>query len=111
MQLAPRLVLAGLAADQASPAARRLADHLKRKLPELERTITKDDVSTQDLGATVVLMLGAPAVVALAQGIADFLRREHASIDILTKDKKVVARGLKSEDAAKIAEAILQTSE
>ena len=58
-----------------------------------------------DTGTLLAILLGTPAVIALAKGIADFLRKERASIRI-EADGKVIATGLRSEDAAKIAESI-----
>lgn len=66
------------------------------------------DPKSQDFGATLVLVLGAPAVVVLAKGIRDWLARTpNATISIRTPQGEVIATGLKSEDAASIADRLL----
>ncbi len=63
--------------------------------PSLQVEREKRDAHTQDMGVTLVLLLGAPAAVAVAQGIADWLRRRHAdaSIEIEVDGARVVVRG------------------
>jgi hypothetical protein len=63
--------------------------------PTLRIQRTKSNSRTQDMGATLVLVLGGPAVVAVAQGLADWLRRRHAdaSIEIEVDGARVAVRG------------------
>lgn len=69
--------------------------------------VAKDDPQTQDFGATLVLMLGAPAAVVLAKGIKDYLERRGGTISI-ESDGKVVAKGVRGSDVARIVEAIFK---
>src|SRR5580700_4482471 len=47
-----------------------------------------------DFGASIAIVLGAPAAVAIAKGLADWLRgREKVEITIQTAAGTVVARG------------------
>ena len=71
---------------------------------DISAEIRKEDSSTQDFGTTLVLVLGAPAVVAVAKGIADFLRRNRGKLLIEISGKKLVFEG-SSTDAARIVEA------
>jgi hypothetical protein len=73
--------------------------------PDISVQITKDDPTTQDFGATLVLILGAPAAVAIAKGIADYLSRRGGTITIEDEHGKVIAQNVKSADLARIAEA------
>lgn len=72
--------------------------------------LKSDDPSHQDFGATLVLVLGTPAIIAVAKGIEAFLKRHRVRITIECDDgkegkRKLVAVGLESGDAARIAEA------
>jgi hypothetical protein len=69
--------------------------------------ITKDDPRTQDFGATLVLVLGAPAAVVLAKGIKDYLERRGGTV-VVESDGKVVASGVRGSDVARIVEAIFK---
>jgi len=51
-----------------------LKDHLAMVAPAVEADQRRTDGSTQDMGATLAIVLGAPAVIALAKGIADWLK-------------------------------------
>jgi len=85
--------------------ASNLRDHILENFSDVKIDIKKEDPTTQDLGTILVLILGAPAVVAIARGIADYLRRDRGKITI-TKDGTVVAEGLSGDDAARITEAM-----
>jgi len=94
----------GLSLADAGKMANKLRDELARTLPEHAPEIRKDDPSNQDFGATLVLVLGTPAVLALANGIASWLKRNRATISI-TEHGHVVAKNISGEDATRIAEA------
>jgi hypothetical protein len=90
---------------EAGVLAANLRDELLEFLPEDAKVLLeKDDPTNQDFGATLVLVLGTPAVLAIARGIASYLQRQHGSISI-SKDGAVVATGISGADAARIAEA------
>jgi hypothetical protein len=93
-----------VSAQEATIKARRLEQDLLGIAPEVSVRVAKDDPTSQDFGATLVLLLGTPAVIAVANGIASYLQRDRAKITI-SKNGEVVAEGLTGEDAARIAEA------
>src|SRR5262245_47666762 len=93
----------GLTADDAGIKAKKLRQELLAVSPEVSVTLAKDDHSNMDFGGTLVLVLSTPAIIAVAKGIAAFLKRDRASI-IITKDGEVVAVNISGEDAAQIAE-------
>jgi hypothetical protein len=91
--------------DVASQKARALRTDLLDVSPDVKLDIEKDDPTNQDFGATLVIVLGTPAVIAIANGIANYLSRDRAKITIETNGR-VVAEGISGDDAARIAEAI-----
>jgi hypothetical protein len=82
-----------------------LRDQLLEDCPGLKADIRKDDPTTQDFGATLILLLGAPAIVALAKGLSNYLSRRPNGTLVLKKDGDVIFRG-DSGDAATIAKAL-----
>jgi len=92
--------------------ANRYAEELRNVLlnasPEIAVQRERDDPGTQDFGATLVLVLGTPAVVAAATAIGNWLQlRTKASLTIETPDKKIVAQNVTRKDAARLAELFL----
>lgn len=59
---------------EAGAAVADLREHLAIVAPAVEADQRRTDASSQDMGATLAIVLGAPAVVALAKGIADWLK-------------------------------------
>jgi hypothetical protein len=87
----------GMSRAEANQAARSLADALGDAHADVEVTVAKDRQDTQDFGTTLVLALGTPAALAIAKGIADWLRRRPANTgDVVILEMgggRVVARG------------------
>jgi hypothetical protein len=87
------------------------ASNLRRELaeisPDVSVSLKKDDPTNQDFGATLILVLGTPAIIVLAKGIASYLARSRGTISI-SKNGQVVATGISGEDAARIAEVMSQ---
>lgn len=97
---------AGLNAAEAGDKAALLVDALRDAAPEVQADRRRADGEAQDLGVTVALILGAPAIVAIAKGIASFIARERPGVLVIeTKDGKVLFTG-DSGDAATIAAAL-----
>lgn len=63
--------------------------------------VAKDDPTTQDFGATLILVLGTPAIVAVARAIADYIQRRGVSVSI-TPDGGVSINNVRSADVANI---------
>jgi hypothetical protein len=106
----------GLSAAEANKAAIDLENALlDLGLPDVTTKLQKDRQNTQDFGATLLLLLGSGASLALAKGIADWLRRraDAASLVIIDMgENRVIARGVaaKEFDAAGVANALAKAS-
>jgi hypothetical protein len=71
-----------------------------------------DDKDTQDFGATLVLILGAPSLVAAATAIGKWLlRNNQATLRFETDQGTLIANNLKSEDVAKVLTAAVGRQE
>jgi hypothetical protein len=96
----------------------RAVDSLRRAINEsgADVTVARENASNdhQDFGATIVLILGAPAAIAAAKAIPDIARavqswatRTNAgSITIETRDRRVSVKGVDSKDLAAVAAAL-----
>lgn len=78
-------------ADASAADATRLADDLatflKTQVEGAGAEVTRGSVATMDLGATVALVFGTPAVAALVRGLADWIRRQ-GDPELVIKTKK-----------------------
>ena len=93
-----------LSTADANALAEELRRDLRELVPGLDVERVKDDPTTQDFGATLILILGTQSVIAIARGIEAFLARRRAKLEIAS-DGTVVFRG-DSSDAVKVVEAL-----
>lgn len=56
-------------------------------------TQTQERGEYQDLGTTLVVILGTPACIALAKGVHDFISKRGCAVSIMTDSGSVVATG------------------
>jgi hypothetical protein len=82
-----------------------LEDELREAAPSARISLEKDRADSQDLGSTLVLVLGTPVAITLAHSLGAFLRRHSGASITITRSGEVVGKNLDSSDAAKIAEA------
>jgi membrane-associated two-gene conflict system component 1 (EACC1) len=107
MELRERKTVRVACADaaEATREAASLRQHLlDADLGDVSIDIVKEDQNTQDTGATLVLLLGAPAAVAVARGIADWLRARRAGseIEITIGGNRIKAAGAIADDPARL---------
>ena len=95
----------GLSSAEAGEQAQLLKEALLDASPEVSARIKRHGDETMDLGATLIVVLGTPAVIAIAKGIAAFIARERKGTLVIESDGRVVFEG-RSSDAAKVAEAL-----
>jgi hypothetical protein len=92
--------------------ANRYASELRNALldatTDIEVYQTRSDDRTQDFGATLVLILGTPAVLAVAKALGDWLKLRNSAKITIDKDGQVIAENLTSKDALKLAELLRQ---
>jgi hypothetical protein len=99
------VVFEDVSVSEAGKNVAALREQLLDDCPGLTADVRKDDPTTQDFGATLVLVLGAPAIVTLAKGIANYLSRRPDGTLVIRKDGDVIFRG-NSADAAAITKAL-----
>jgi hypothetical protein len=102
----------GMSAAEAGLAAQGLQQLLAEAAPEVEVTL-RDRPEAQDMGATLVLLLGTPAVIALAKGIAAYIGKRGARPGTLVVERVAADGSIErvrfdgdSTDAAKVAQAL-----
>jgi hypothetical protein len=91
--------------DEANVLAASLRDWLLDDVPGIDIRRRRTDSSAQDFGASLVIILGTPAVLAIAKGIQAWLTKSgpSAEMEIVTTKGKVTARQVKSQDALELA--------
>lgn len=79
---------------EASRLAEDLASYIKSSIPDVTVNIEGSSDDAMDFGATVAIMLGTPAIVILARGMADWIRRQgDPSLIIKTTKGSVTVKG------------------
>jgi hypothetical protein len=94
--------------DLPAADANRYAEELRQALldasPVVEVQRQREDHSTQDFGATLVLLLTAPATGAIINAISNWLTlRNRASVSIRTADGEIVVQNISSKNAVELA--------
>ncbi len=101
--------------DDLSPAeagekAALLREALLDATPGLHAEVRRGDGEAMDMGATLILVLGTPAVIALAthiaKGIGAFIARERPGRIRIRKGDTVIEVDGASSDMAKVAESL-----
>lgn len=82
------LSIEAVSVAQANSDAQSLEKQINLAAPAVDTKIVRSDPNAQDFGATLVLVLGTPAVIALAKGIADWLKaRATGTTSLKLRDK------------------------
>lgn len=93
--------------DEKPALATRFANELSKEITksasDVQISVERDDPTNMDFGATLVLVLGAPAIVALVKALDNWLQlRNSASITIRTEEGEVIIDKANSADVDKI---------
>jgi hypothetical protein len=98
-----------VATAEANRYAEDLRSNILRADPLAKVDRSRQDATSMDFGTTLVLVLGAPSVVATARAISNWLKRNNAAmLRLETKDGRLLARNLKSEDASAIINSLFK---
>lgn len=97
----------------AGQGARSLSDDLREIKGVLEADREKGEQPTMDLGAIVTIIAASSATLAIAQGVADWIRRHRGTILKIERDPKadsikVAIENIDPEAALRITETILR---
>jgi len=83
----------GLNQADTTRLAEDLARFIKTTIPDVTAEVEGHLAGTMDVGATVAVVLGTPAVVILARGMADWIRRQgDPALVIKTKRGSVTVK-------------------
>jgi hypothetical protein len=93
--------------------ANRYAEELRQALldaePDVQVHRRRDDPHTQDIGSTLVLILEAPATVALVTAIGNWLAlRNRAAITVKKADEQIVIENITSKKVGELAQLLLR---
>src|SRR5690242_16534407 len=103
-KLAFQIEFENVDAAEAGRLAETLRDYVLNADASVEAARRRQDQSSMDFGASLALLLGAPAIVAVAKGIESFLERyQTASIRITRPDGSIVVENLSGRQAARLA--------
>jgi predicted GTPase len=83
--------------------AQELEDVIRRSQEDIVVTRRKSDSGTQDIGTIVSVVITSGATLALAKGIADWIRLRKSSLTIKANGE-VIATGLSGEQTVRLAE-------
>lgn len=105
--------------DEDSAAANKSAMALRQVILESagddlqSLELVKEDKTTQDLGATLAVVLGTPAAIAVAKGIANYIAKHGDNVIIETENGRVIASGSGAQniDVAATVEALQGSSD
>jgi hypothetical protein len=115
-QISVRITFDELTRAEANRAVQDLREAIVGRVGnEVVATIEREDADSQDAGSTLVLLFGAPAAVAIAQGVRAYLARRADGRDRITiktiDGTEVVATGeaARKLDAAAFVRATRRT--
>src|SRR5262245_49119104 len=77
---------------EAGKAVEGLKAQILDDVPEAKLQVRKDDPTNQDFGATLIAVLGTPAILAAARGIATWLKRRGQTIEVELDGEKTTFR-------------------
>jgi hypothetical protein len=102
--------------DLDAVAAGRAAESLGRSLQEFDQILevkrVRTDPEALDFGSALEIALTAPAVIELAKGISNWLRRAHSSkLTVVGPDGIIIAENISARETADLAEKLARHAE
>ena len=98
----------GVSLAEANRYAEELREALLDATAEIAVQRQRENLLAQDLGASLALIMGTPALVAVVNAIGNWLQKRHsAQLTIVTAEKKIVAENLTHTDAAALLQLFL----
>jgi hypothetical protein len=102
-----RLTLNDVDADALERYSKELTQSISDEMPSLAVEREPSRTNTQDLGATLVLILGTPAIIQISKGIYNWLKlRPNAKLVIEDQTGKKTTIVSRSDDMASIVKAL-----
>jgi hypothetical protein len=92
------LQIQGVVPSLAGQYGLELQQELLQADPKLKISPRSSGEGHMDFGATLVLVLGTPAVIAVAHGIKAYLARRDVRVVVKSGDKTVELTNMRSED-------------
>jgi len=103
------VTLGEVSSDDIQRYVEELRNALLDATPDLTVIRRRENPLTQDFGATLVLTLGTPAVVAMVTAVGNWLKlRNSASLTWKTADGHVIVQNITSKNATELAQLLLR---
>lgn len=103
-----KIIFENRSAADANRWAKELREFILDATSDVEVEQKRDNRFSQDLGSTLVLILGTPAILAVAKALGQWLTlHREVSITIKTPEGEIIATKLSSKDALRLAELML----
>jgi hypothetical protein len=98
----------GVSEAEANQYAEELRENLLDAAAEIIVQRQRENPLAQDLGSTLVLIMGTTGFVTVVQAISNWLqKRRSASLTIMTPENKIVAENLTNKDATHLLQLFL----
>jgi hypothetical protein len=98
--------------DVAAADANRYASELREAILDASQDVKverrRDDPYALDFGATIVLVLGTPAVVAVARAIGNWIERSRGTITITRGDTRVEVKDVPGNAQGAMVDKLVQ---
>jgi hypothetical protein len=95
----------GLEAADAGRAAESLRRSLQEVDPAIQAKRVRADEEAMDFGASLLVILTTPGIVALAKGISNWLARTHSSrLTVIGPDGTTIVENISAREASSLAE-------
>lgn len=88
---------------EANVLAESLRDAILDSFPGISIERQRDDPSSQDFGATLIMLLGAPAIVLVARGIENWLRSHQSAKLRIERDGVLIVEGLTGQQVIELS--------